>query len=150
MWRYAAREAPTRPCFNGRKTSELSPSSPLSEHYLQAIEAMARRKSGPVDRLGAEELPHPGEVDFHQLRLQPNRLPIQRQGLPDIHLLRQPGQGVEVDGELDPVGIAGLLQERPGLGRVVTRQLLETPIPLRVPDPRPEGRAKLGVVTHDP
>src|SRR5438093_1246955 len=111
MWRYAAREAPTMPCFNGRKTSELSPSSPLSEHY-------------------PEELPHPGEVDFHQLRLQPNRLPIQRQGLPDIHLLRQPGQGVEVDGELEPVGIAGLLQERLCLGGVVPVQFLEALIPV--------------------
>src|SRR6266581_9526028 len=117
---------------------------------FQAIEAMARRKSGPVYRLGAEELPHPGEVDFHQLRLQPDRLPIKRQGLPYIHLLRQPWQGVEVDGELEPVGISGLLQERLGLGGVVTVQFLEAPIPLRVPDPRPEGSAKLGVVTHDP
>jgi len=48
--------------------------------------------------LGAEELPHLGEVDFHQLWLQPDRLPIKRQGLPYIHLLRQPWQGVEVDG----------------------------------------------------
>src|SRR6266481_8008072 len=37
MWRYAAREAPTRPCFNGGKTSELSPSSPLLEHYPSFI-----------------------------------------------------------------------------------------------------------------
>ena len=61
-------------------------------------------KNGPVDRLGAVQLPHPGEVDFHQLRLEPNRLPIKRHGLPDIHLLRQPWQGVEVQGELKPLG----------------------------------------------
>src|SRR6267142_3170599 len=117
---------------------------------FQAIEAMARRKNGPVDRLSAEELPHPGEVDFHQLRLQPNRLPIKRQGLSYIHLLRQPWQGVEIDGELKPVGISGLLQERLCLAGVVTVEFLETLIPLRVPDPRPEGSTKLGVVSHDP
>ena len=113
---------------------------------FQAIEAMARRKNGPVYRLGAEELPHPGEVDFHQLRLQPNRLPIQRQGLPYIHLLRQPGQGVEIDGELEPVRIAGLLQERLGLAGVVPVEVLEALIPRRVLDPRPEGSTQLGVV----
>ena len=86
----------------------------------------------------AVQLPHPGESDLHELRLQSYRLPVQRHGLPYIHLLRQPGEREEVHGELKTIGISGLVEERLGLGGIVPVQLLEALIPVRVPDPRPE------------
>src|SRR2546427_2012385 len=108
--------------------------------------AAAQAPHRTVDGLGAVQLPHPGEIDLHKLRLQPYRLPVQRHGLPYIHLLRQPGEREEVHGERKTMGIAGLVEEYLGLGGIVPVQLLEALIPVSVPDPRPELTVQLRVV----
>src|SRR5438093_12254271 len=80
--------------------------------------AAAQAPYSPMDGLGAVQLPYPGEVDLHELRLQPYRLPVQRHGLPYIHLLWQPGEREEVHRELKAIGIASLGEERLGLGGI--------------------------------
>jgi hypothetical protein len=62
-----------------------------------------------MDRLGTILLPHTGEIDLHQLWLEPNCLPVERQRLPDIDDLRQARQRIQIDGELEAVPIPGLL-----------------------------------------
>src|SRR4029453_13055913 len=98
---------------------------------------------------GAVHLPDPGELRFHQLRLEPDGLKIQGHRLPDIEDLREPWQRVEVQGELKALRISCLRQQRFGLRRVVAKTLLEALVPVRIPDPRPDGGAELWVVTHD-
>src|SRR5256885_12841055 len=97
-------------------------------------------------RLGPILLPHPGEVDFHQLGLEPYRLPVERYGLPDIHHLREPRQGGEVHGELKALRVPRLRQERLGFGRVIPIELFETLVPVRVPDPWPDITVQLGMI----
>src|SRR5215831_1038435 len=65
---------------------------------IQGPQAVAYGKHRPVDRLGPEALPHPGEIDFRQLRLESYCLEIQRHGLPDIDHLWEPRQRVEIHG----------------------------------------------------
>jgi hypothetical protein len=72
-----------------------------------------------MDSLGAVLLAHPREVDFNQLGLEPDRFSVQRQNLPDLDDFRQPWEGVEVHGELEPVSIPSLLQKLLGLREVV-------------------------------
>src|SRR6266581_5752834 len=117
---------------------------------IQGAQGVARGKSRPVDRLGPELFPHPGEVDFHELGLEPYGLPVERQGLPNIHHLRQPWESVEVRGELKPIGIPCLLQKRLGPGRVIAVEFLEAFVPVRIPDPRPDGTVQLGMVPMHP
>src|SRR6266516_2719383 len=117
---------------------------------IQSPQAVAYRKNRPVDRLGPEALPHPEEIDFRQLRLEPYRLEIQRHGLPDIDHLWEPRQRVEVHGKLKAMGIARLRQEGPGPDGVVAVQLFEAPVPVEVPDPRPDGTVELGMVAMHP
>src|SRR5262249_8520765 len=118
--------------------------------YLQSPSGMARGEQPAVDRPGAIQLPDPGELRFHQLRLKPDRLEVQRHGLPDVGDLREPRQGVEVQGELEALRVARLRQERFGFGGVVAEALLEALVPVRVPDPRPDGGAELWMIPHDP
>src|SRR3977135_3269833 len=118
--------------------------------HLQGPRGVARGEQRPVNRLGAVQVPDPGEIYLQQFRFEPYRLEIQRQGLPDIHLLWEPWQGVEVYGELKALGIPRMRQERPGPDRVVAVEIFEALVPVRVPDPRPDGTVKLWVVTHDP
>ena len=61
---------------------------------------MAQGPDGPVYGLGPVLFPHSGEVDFHQLGLEPYRLPVERYGLPNIDHLWEPRQGGEIQGEL--------------------------------------------------
>src|SRR5712691_7751850 len=117
--------------------------------HLQSPRGVARGEQRPMDRLGAVQLPYPGELHLHELRLEPYCLEIQGHGLPDIYLLWEPWQGVEVHDELKALGIPRLRQERLGFGRVVAVEILEALVPVRVPDPRPDGTVKLPVVTHD-
>src|SRR6266566_9325717 len=117
---------------------------------LQGLNGVARGEEPPVDRLGTVQLAYPGKLHFHQLRLEPDGLEIQGHGLPDIDNLREPWQGVEVQGELKALRVPRLRQERLGLDRVIAEALLEALVPVRVPDPRPDGTAQLRVVTHDP
>src|SRR5688572_27004638 len=100
-----------------------------------------------MDRLGPVLLPHPGEIDLHELWLEPDRLPVEREGLPDLHDLRQSWQRVEVDDEFKTRTISRLLQEGLGLGGVVAIQPIETPVPLAVIDSRPQGGILLRVDT---
>ncbi len=58
----------------------------------------------------------------------------------------EPRQGVEVHGELKALGISCLGQEPLGLGRIVPVELLETFVPVRVPDPWPDGTVQLGMI----
>ena len=117
---------------------------------IQGPQAMADGKHRPVDRLGPEALPHPGEIDFRQLRLEPDRLEIQCHGLPNIDHLWEPRQHVEVQGKRKALGIARLREEGLGPGGVVAVQLVEAPVPVAVPDPRPDGTVELGMVAMHP
>src|SRR6266581_873173 len=117
---------------------------------IQGAQGVARGKNSPVDRLGPVLLPHPGEVDFHQLGLEPDGLPVERYGLPDIHHLREPRQGGEVHGELKALGIPRLRQERLGLDRVVPVERFEALVPVRVPDPRPDVTVQLEMIPMHP
>src|SRR5437899_231001 len=118
--------------------------------YLQSPCGVARGEQPPVDRPSAVQLTDPGELRFHQLRLEPDGLKIQGHSLPDIDDLRKPWQSVEVQGELKALRVPCLRQERLSLRRIVAKPLLEALVPVRVPDPRPDGSAELRVVTHDP
>ena len=66
--------------------------------------SMARRawRKGQRPRCTLEtgySFTHSGEVDFHQLGLEPYRLPVERYGLPNIdHLSEEPRQGGEIPG----------------------------------------------------
>src|SRR2546426_3758786 len=84
---------------------------------IQGAQGVARGKSSPVDRLGPELLPHPAEVDFHELGLEPYGLPVERQGLPNIHHLRQPRESVEVHREIKPIWIPSMLPKDTGPSR---------------------------------
>src|SRR5262249_40595061 len=87
--------------------------------HLQGPCGVARGEQRPMDRLGAVELADPGELRFHQLRLEPDGLEIERHGLPDIDDLREPWQGVEIEGELEALRISRLRQERLSFRRII-------------------------------
>src|SRR5919106_5016278 len=78
---------------------------------IQGVGTAAQRPHRTVDRLGPILLPHSWEIDLHDLRVEPNRLPVERQGLPDLDDLRQAWQRVEINGELKSRPIASLLEE---------------------------------------
>jgi hypothetical protein len=86
---------------------------------VQGPQAMAGGEQRTLDRLGAELLPHSGELHFHQLWLQPYGLQVQRHSLPDIHHLRQPRQREEIQGQLKTLRIPCLFQECSGPDEVV-------------------------------
>src|SRR5262245_53434564 len=107
--------------------------------YFQSPSGMARGEQPAVDRPGAVHFPDPGELRFHQLRLEPDGLKIQGHSLPDIENLREPWQRVKVQSELEAPRVPCLHQERPSLDRVVAKTLFEALVPVRIPDPRPNG-----------
>ena len=82
-----------------------------------------------MDGLAAIQFPHPWELRFDQLRLEPNRLKIQGHGLPNIDDLGEAWQRVEIEGELKALGIPRLGQERLGLGLVVPMSTFEALVP---------------------
>src|SRR5713101_2950726 len=101
----------------------------------------------PMNGLGPVQLSHSGKVDAHQLGPESYGLPVERQGLPDIDDLWKPRQGVEVQGEFEAILIPGLLQELLGPDGIIAVQLFEALIPVRAPDPWPDGTVQLGMVT---
>src|SRR5215813_10669743 len=92
---------------------------------LQSPSGVARGEQPAVDRPGAVHLPDPGELRFHQLRLEPDGLKIQGHSLPDIEDLGEPWQCVKVQSELEALRISCLCQECLSLGGVVAKTLLE-------------------------
>src|SRR5262249_62435428 len=118
--------------------------------HLQSPPGVTRGEQPAVDCSGAIHLPDPGELRFHQLRLESDGLKIQGHSLPDIEDLWKPWQGVEVQGELKALWIPRLCQERFGLRRVVAKTLLEALVPVWIPDPRPASGAELWMIPHDP
>ena len=91
-----------------------------------------------TDRLGPVLLSHPREIDLHGLRLEPNRLAVARQGLPDLHNLRQAWQRVKINSEFKPCPVTSFPQEGLGFGRVVAIQPIKTSVPLWIIDFRPK------------
>src|SRR5262245_34290176 len=118
--------------------------------HLQGPGTMARREQRSVDRLGAVELSYSRELRFHQLGLEPDGLEIQGHGLPDIDDLREPWQGAKVQGELEALGIPSLRQQRLRLRRIVAVQSFKARVPVRVPDPWPDGTLQCRMIPMNP
>src|SRR6266540_677717 len=98
-----------------------------------------------MNGLGTILLPHAGEIDLRQLWLQPNGLPVERQGLPDINNLRQTRQRIQIDGEFETVPIPSLLKELLRLDRIITIEILGSLVPVGVHDPWPKRLVHLRI-----
>ena len=96
-------------------------------------------------------VPPVGELNGIQLRLQPDFRPELRHRFHHIRLFRHPGEREHRNAEGEPVGVAGLRQQRPGPLRVIPVQLVPPALPFRVVpggeirhqsgDPLPPARA---------
>ena len=93
--------------------------------------------------LGPVLFTHSGEVDFHQLGLEPYRLPVERYGLPNIDHLWEPRQGGEIQGELKALRIPRFFEECLSFGRIVPVEF-EALVPVGVPDPGQMSLSSLG------
>src|SRR2546422_100174 len=118
--------------------------------HLQGPPGMPRGKHATMDRPVTIQLADPGKFHFDKLRLEPDGLEIQGHGLPDIDHLREAGQSVEVQSKFKTLWVPCLRQECSGLGRIVATALLKAHVPVRIPDARPDDRAELRMVPHDP
>ena len=87
-------------------------------------------------------------LDVLLLRPQTDSLEVQSHGLPDVHNFRQGSVGIQGQGELEPVRIAGFGQELLGRRRIVAVHFLPAFRPFRVNQPGPNlfiQRGKTGV-----